>query len=45
MLFTPAGCKDVDWIHLAEERKEWQPSFDIVMILLVPKTSDNLSIT
>jgi hypothetical protein len=45
MLFKPTGCKDVDWIHLAEERKEWQPYFNTVMILLVPQTSDNLSIT
>jgi len=45
MLLKPTGYKDVDWIHLAEEKKECQPSFNMVMILLVPQTSDNLSIT
>lgn len=45
MFFKTTRCEDEDWIHLAEDRKEWQASFNMMMNLLVLQTSNNLSIT
>jgi len=30
------GCEDVDWIHLAEDRVQWQSLVNMVMNLKVP---------
>jgi hypothetical protein len=30
------GCEDVDWIHLAEGRVQWQSFVNMVMNLKVP---------
>jgi hypothetical protein len=30
------GCEAVDWIHLTQDRDQWQPLVSTVMNLLVP---------
>jgi hypothetical protein len=30
------GCKDLDWIHLAQGRVQWQAFVNVVMNLQVP---------
>jgi hypothetical protein len=36
MYHKEIGCKDVDWIHLAQDKVQWQAPVNMIMILLVP---------
>jgi hypothetical protein len=36
MDFREIGCEGVDWIHLAQDRDQWQAVVNTVMKLRVP---------
>jgi len=35
------GWEDVDWIHLTQDRNQWQAFVNMVMNLWVPKKAGN----
>jgi hypothetical protein len=37
------GWEGVDWIHLTQDREEWQTFVDIVMNLRAPRRAGNLA--
>jgi hypothetical protein len=42
MYFKEIGWEDVEWIHLAEDRDQWQADVNTVMNLRVPQNTWNL---
>jgi len=36
MDLTELGCEDVNWIHLAQDRDQWQGVMNAVMNLQIP---------
>jgi hypothetical protein len=41
MPITEAGCKDVDWIHLAQDRDRWRAPVNIKINLLFAYVKGN----
>jgi hypothetical protein len=41
MDLTEIGCEGVDWVHLAEDRDQWQALVNTVMNLRVPGKAEN----
>jgi hypothetical protein len=39
------GCEGVDWIHLVQDRNQWQTLVNMIMNLCVPQKAGNLLIS